>query len=183
VKDNFGKKYILSGQKYTRADDEDMCDFSIGFYKTLYGLDVLKDDELFNEEFAGDTMIDNYKKDINNYHCLANFWILPMKVGRTCGKLNRSRMHMDTFLKRLNEDDVFSEYSDEYKYYFEKFTKETFVQKHYLFDSFIHYDWNDIVIINNVDDAKDLIHKRASVIASKRTNELYKYFKSLKICY
>ena len=71
--------------------------------------------ELYNAQFAGDTMnsfntIANftinagksmakrtpleewpeYLKDYRiRYHCLANFWILPMDIGRTSRKLNK----------------------------------------------------------------------------------------------
>lgn len=105
---------IYSSQKYCKSQDEDMSDFSLGFYEILYK-DFLKNkpllDEngkLYNEEFAGDTMYsfntianmtdgagnsrnnrtnekfwpEFLQKYYHSYHCLANFWIIPMYYGR-----------------------------------------------------------------------------------------------------
>lgn len=149
VSDSKNNNYIISGQKYKGCSDEDMCDFTVGYYNVVYEKDILKSSNI-TEIFAGDTMIDNYKKELANYHCLANFWILPMKVGRSCGRLNRARLHMDSFLKKLLEN--YEGYKEYYKEYFTEFNEETFVEKHYLEGSF--FVNNTVVEINNVDDAR-----------------------------
>ena len=108
-------RVIISLQVYYGAPDEDMCDFTLGFYKVLYGDNLLKDKELLNErnriknnDFAGDTMnsFNTIAKLINGsqsneenipvnpalqfykeqYHCLANFWVIPMQHGRKSPK-------------------------------------------------------------------------------------------------
>lgn len=73
-----------------------------------------------------------------------------MKVGRSCGRLNRERLHMDSFLKKLLEN--YEGYKEYYKEYFTEFSEETFVEKHYLEGSF--FVNNTVVEINNVDDAR-----------------------------
>lgn len=124
---------IISGQKYYGEKDEDMSDFTVGFYEIVYK-DLLKcmtllnsKGELYNAQFDGDTMnsfntIANfttnagksiakrtpleewpeYLKDYRiRYHCLANFWILPMDIGRTSRKLNKYDS-MCLFVKDVN---------------------------------------------------------------------------------
>lgn len=39
---------IVSPQDYYYAQDEDMCNFAIGFYNVLYGDNLLKDAELLD---------------------------------------------------------------------------------------------------------------------------------------
>ena len=106
---------IVSPQEYYSTPDEDMCDFAIGFYRILYGDNLLKNTELLdannkikNEDIAGDTMnsfntianmMDGIRWEAGNisidpfllyfkvhYHCLANFWLIPMKHGRRSAK-------------------------------------------------------------------------------------------------
>ena len=171
VSDSKNNNYIISGQKYKGCSDEDMCDFTVGYYNVVYEKDILKNSNI-TEIFAGDTMIDNYKEELANYHCLANFWILPMKVGRSCGRLNRARLHMDSFLKKLLEN--YEGYKEYYKEYFTEFSEETFVEKHYLEGSF--FVNNTVVEINTVDDARKCISMRAENLSEKKFKELYKYF-------
>lgn len=186
LKDCLGNEYILSGQTYNGVDDEDMCDFAIGFYKILYDRDILNINdenskgEFVDKEFAGDTMIDNFKKEIANYHCLANFWILPMKIGRTSGKLNRSRMHADIFLAKLKKN--FSEYLKVYSRFFSEFTEDEFPKYQYLENSYTANGWEKLVKITDVSDAKETIRKRAEVLAKEKQLELFVYFKGLGIC-
>lgn len=171
VSDSENNNYIISGQRYKGCADEDMCDFSIGYYNVIYEKDILENSNI-TEIFAGDTMIDNYKKELNNYHCLANFWILPMKVGRSCGRLNRARLRMDSFLKKLLEN--YGSYKENYKEYFIEFSKETFVEKHYLEGSF--FVNNTVVEINTVDDARKCISIRAENLSKKKFKALYDFF-------
>ena len=104
-----------------------MSDIAIEFYKILYGK-VIENFEmldssgyLIDKEFAGDTMnsyntlknrilktdyssndaikliLSNYE---NQYHCLANFWVIPMRHGRTSRKKN-SYDSLDLYIKYL----------------------------------------------------------------------------------
>ena len=93
---------IKTSQKYIRKNDPDMSDFAIGFYEIIYK-DILNGKTILDEKgylqnkelFAGDTMNSfrtikrrNPKENIlkkyeYQYHCLANFWLIPMEMGRT----------------------------------------------------------------------------------------------------
>lgn len=180
VKSDNGNQYIISGQKYCRYSDEDMCDFTIGFYKEIYGKEILNDTKLADYDFAGDTMIDYYKKDLKNYHCLANFWILPSPIGRSCGKLNRSRLHVDLFIDKLLSN--YDDYKNAYPNYFNnEFTLENFAKKHFLNGNFISEDGNTATKISNETIASNCISKRAMLIAYEKTDELYNYFHELKL--
>ena len=76
---NDSKRIILSGQKYGDVPDEDMSDFSVGFYKKLYNIEM-------DKSFMGDTMnsfnaISRYaseekKKEWKTfYHCPVRLWL------------------------------------------------------------------------------------------------------------
>lgn len=112
----FRNGVIFSPQDYYGTPDEDMCRFAVDFYDILYKSiipegGVLKNAYLRNKEFAGDTMhsfksvanllikaIYNDKLNMEipgmpyleyykvHYHCLANFWIIPMRHGRSSPK-------------------------------------------------------------------------------------------------
>ncbi len=118
---------IYSGQEFYMSPDEDMSDIAIVFYEILYanaldGKKILDRKDLTNCCFAGDTMnsfntISNTfkKKELsgeeealleeyqNQYHCLANFWILPSCIGRRSRKGNNLDS-MDIFLNGIDED-------------------------------------------------------------------------------
>ena len=136
--DSEGNKIILSGQKYGSIADEDMSDFAIGFYETVYqGLipdkKLLKEDGgLSNMQFAGDTM--NAKvycgKDVDansswksKYHCLANFWLLPVNVGRSSAKTPTDERKYSKSKNGINDflDKFLKYYSDNYKEYADKY--------------------------------------------------------------
>ena len=82
--------------RYPFRPDCDMSDFACGFYEIIYkdiliGQNIVVEDGNFtNKIFAGDTMntgiISKYgrktKLSTHKRHCLANFWILPMWLGR-----------------------------------------------------------------------------------------------------
>ncbi len=118
-----------------------MCDFAIGFYKILYGRDILnKNDkscegELVDVKFAGDTMIDNLRKKLQIIIDLPISGFLPMNVGRTSGELHRSRMHPDIFLDKLINN--FSEYLKVYSRFFSEFTEDIFPKYQYLENSYV----------------------------------------------
>ncbi|MEA4922925.1 MAG: hypothetical protein VB031_06105 [Eubacteriaceae bacterium] len=122
-----GQKY------YSNADEDmsDFAvGFYEIIYKNILKENVLDTEgHLYFEEFAGDTMnsfqsIANITPDAgntknnrtdykewpsylqyyhDNYHCLANFWLIPMKLGRRSMKLNKFDS-LDLFLDALEED-------------------------------------------------------------------------------
>lgn len=96
------KDKIFSSQKY-RGLDPDMSDIAIKFYEIIYedqlkGRSLLDNNLLADKQFCGDTMNSLYsisckKYNIDKaewekcYHCLANFWMLPMPVGHTSSRM------------------------------------------------------------------------------------------------
>lgn len=108
---------IVSPQKYVGGEDADMADIAVEFYKIIYGFNEILTVEgrFVDRNFAGDTMHSfnsvanitdgagskkakrtdvscwpKYLQDYYSfYHCLANFWVIPMSLGRTGTKLNR----------------------------------------------------------------------------------------------
>ncbi|MCI7304021.1 MAG: hypothetical protein MR704_20145 [Clostridia bacterium] len=163
-----------------------------------------------NKEFAGDTMnsfasianitsnagktnrsrtpkskwpiyLQNYYE---TYHCLANFWLLPMNIGRTSKKLNYYDS-MDLFLNRLKQD--YSTLSD-YKDYFEKIsTFEDYCQKH-----FVKTGRGKSEILKNYQEGdsenlvkyamKDIEERASSISISKYADDLWAYFHKLNLC-
>ncbi len=166
--------WIYTGQKYCNSSDEDMSDFAVGFYEILYRniinfdnnpSSILDSTGYFNDpNFAGDTMnsfrtvSNKYDKNsskwseclwdyFEEYHCLANFWILPMNIGRTSShtpeefrKYSKSKSgindYMDRFLEYYKNNIL--EYSESFNVYFSRFDSfEDFATKHFLFESYI----------------------------------------------
>jgi len=129
-------KKIDTTQRYANRLDADMSDVAVLFYEIIYS-DILKSKSLLNERrycrnelFAGNTMNsfnsiertlgagtssradwpESLSKYFESYHCLANFWLLPMDLGRKLigGDLNkgawgehRHRDYMDSYLKEI----------------------------------------------------------------------------------
>jgi len=60
----------------------------------------------------------------SKYHCLANFWVIPMCHGRTSAKLNRYDS-LDSYLNK-----VYSGVTKNTDEYFQKFTYESFLEIH-----------------------------------------------------
>ena len=197
-----GEIYIPENSRSLGCLDADMSDIAILFYETIYSVMILKEyrKALFdknvarksdirrpnNSNFLGDTMITSFKKEIPNYHCLANFWILPGKIGRELthnlsrGRKNSLNDKMDLFLKDLKKKEC--EYKEEFPQYFKEFDLEpnkTFYSKHFLYNSFIDKN-GEIISIDSVDDAKNAISKRAYEIAKAKGEELYSLFDELK---
>lgn len=209
---------IYSSQLYYSLLDSDMSDFAIGFYKIIYkdilnNVDILKNNGRLldkNKSFAGDTM--NSLKKItrtlfcneleqnkwpkylleyyNQYHCLANFWILPMEIGRTLsGNLNKGRKgiydYMDRFLEQKIRKLDFSNLNTENYYdYFSKFKDfKDFCDKHFLTNCYTNekYEINSYSFQDPEEIINVMIHnikKRAKLISnSKYAYELYNYFK------
>lgn len=175
-----GEEFILSSQLYKGNSDEDMCDLAIKYYDKFYGRKIIDENgDLLSESFAGDTMIDTYKSEMN-YHCLANFWLLPVGIGRSCRKYNKSRTRMDYFLKRI--EDSTARFEDYYKDYFEVFPRKEFAKAHFLCNSFYETigDSNIIVKIDNCKKASSIIIDRAKIISEYKM-ELYDLFIDLEL--
>jgi hypothetical protein len=77
---------------------------------------------------------DNIKKFWNNhYHCLANFWVLPTQVGRSCRKCNKAAGgdYMDIFLgKYLHDENFYGQFQENYDGYTRRFPRESFAELH-----------------------------------------------------
>ncbi|MBE5895534.1 MAG: hypothetical protein E7285_07690 [Lachnospiraceae bacterium] len=211
---------IYSGQKYYGNPDEDMSDFAVNFYNILYKNNIQdnnilaekKDKKIVlrNKNYAGDTMNsfisianmasfepndDNIKEKVMNYydiyHCLANFWVIPMKIGRGSKKLNRYDS-LDIFLERIETkekyDEIMGKYgSDKGEEYnkrieYENFKKIHFIEK-YVPDKEILKRYHDKQAGDLIDRATDMIKTRAEKISEdeKIGDELYKYFQSIKL--
>ena len=210
-------------KKFHITLDEDMSDFSVGFYEIIYkellnGNPIInnKNDGLFDRRFAGDTMnsfetianlipeagdckknrtpctkwpkfLQNYKMQ---YHCLANFWILPIEIGRMIDKNNEIckasydfgiQDYMDIFLNKLKEKQI------------EIFTREPFnnfhdfAKVHFLIGSYVYNDTTVYKFSNGklsgemiIDRILDRIKLRATSIANSDFAEsLWDYFNKL----
>ncbi|MDF7669340.1 hypothetical protein [Lactobacillus sp. ESL0703] len=205
---------IYSGQSYSSGFDPDMSDFAVGFYEILYKNIIpenhllTSNGQLINENFDGDTMNsfkyianqiieeknklgeleNNWQKYLlnyyNNYHCLANFWLVPMKVGRTITRYSKGNRryqdYMDQYLNYLYENwDTLKR-----EEYFDQFTSwQDFVNQHFLYKSYIKENYQ----VNNYSSSKNpeeiifrmtkMIEERAESIASSNfCEELYAYF-------
>lgn len=84
----------------------------------------------------------------HTWHCLANFWILPMETGRTLkGKLNKARTasdYMDRYLNVIRDSVLFN--GEERKYHNSFSSWEDFIEKHFLKSGY--FDGNGIVSIS-----------------------------------
>ncbi len=215
-------KKILSGQKYVRDPDPDMSDFAIQFYEIIYDdLIILDADGYLNKnDFAGDTMCSfdtianripgagksratrtDYKvwppylqKYYNMYHCLANFWLLPMEVGRNGNKLSKSRAtkdYVDRFIKYYRE--YLSCYECKYDDYTKKFNYEDdFFEKHFLVgeNNFVRLIKNEYIVNEFSKESPQeiigsmikLIEGRAEAISnSKYCKQLWEFFNKYKL--
>lgn len=195
---------IFSSQKYTGCYDPDMSDFAVEFYKIIYS-EILEGskyeflDKKNLEYFCGDTM-NSYKniakridsseaqKWENEYHCLANFWLLPKHVGHSSSytakfglmKYSKSKRgiydYVDIFLENyLNK---YEEYEKHFAIYTEKFPKEYIGDKHFLEGIYCNGEKvipfsNNIITIN---DIRKKLKKRAENIICKKGTELYELF-------
>lgn len=196
----------------SQTADPDMSDFAIGFYKIIYKeifTNMLDDfGFLLNCCFAGDTMNsfnsianitpragkskkhrtpkDNWPEDLQNYktiyHCLANFWILPMCLGRTSMKLNRFDS-MDIFLSILETD--YDIIISKHKDYISKFSNlNNFANIHFLNAYFplnrIKYcEQNSYKLIQQA--TKRIKERAKSIAQSPYSDELWDYFNSLSM--
>lgn len=132
----------------------------------------------------------------SQYHCLANFWILPMCIGRTGTKLNHYDS-VDIFLNKLQvKYSVLKKHAD----YFEQAkTYDEFCKKHFL-KGYVPLPTDKVLEMYSkkhdktekkfIEDAKELIAQaykcmefRADSIISDETicEELYRFFKERKL--
>lgn len=219
----FENNCIFTKQTYKGSLDPDMSAVAVGFYEIIYGLKILDGKgNLLNKEFAGDTMcsfntIANsisaagkskeqrtsigdwpvYLQDYYyQYHCLANFWLLPMEVGRTLKGLSKSTVcddYMDSFLEYYSKN--LHRYNNQYPSYVLEFgTNIDFYDKHFLLGMNNYADViNGKIVItkltlkNNPEQTiKNMtmaIEARADAISkSKYCNELWDYFSTLGLC-
>ncbi|MDD3416579.1 MAG: hypothetical protein PHY47_21735 [Lachnospiraceae bacterium] len=196
---------IHSGQKFYTSPDEDMSDIAIAFYEILYanalnGKKILSGEDLADCCFAGDTMnsfntISNMlkKKEISNeeevlleeyekqYHCLANFWILPSCIGRRSRKGNNLDS-MDIFLNSIDDD--YDGVMKKHLSYYKAWSKVADFRRDHCLNGYVkrttesvrksYADKDGETIIN---EATDRIKQRAIDISeSDKGKELWKYF-------
>lgn len=204
-------------KKWNAPLDEDMSDFAMGFYEIVYKCllsenKMLKDDNLYDTEFAGDTMNSfNYIANLfpeagrsrnsrtpksqwpiilqeweQQYHCLANFWVIPLEIGRkndnefSKGSYeNGINDYVDRFLDLISNPNYFKQiFSRDYN------NIEEFAEKQFLFGSYLYGDLS-VVSYSNETKTPDIMIKRiidrikirASIIAnSEYVEELWEYF-------
>lgn len=190
--------------RYPFTADCDMSDFACGFYEILYKeilqkMIVDKNGNLENKNYAGDTMTSVNKLPglRDKYHCLANFWLLPMEIGRTSkndwtktSKKYDVQDFMDRFLSLLKGN--FDEYKRLYPTYFKNKDMDTFehfVDSHYLRGAYVDEKYNVIEFSNHIDNISTskmlfgAMECRAKNISeSKYVNELWGYFNKLGLC-
>lgn len=188
--------------------------YKIIYKDILYEQMLKKDGTLENQCFAGDTINSfnsianlipkvgktieerkgtsreewpkNLTEYVKQYHCLANFWILPLCIGRTGKKLNYYDS-MDIFLDKLNKDYKVLEKHSSYFNAFSTFSE--FKEKHFI----TKYNINDINITLSmykdnkaeelIKQAQKMIDERAKEISDSRyCEELWDYFHSWNLC-
>lgn len=182
--------------RYKFTPDCDMSDFACGFYEIIY-YDILNGNNvvdsngcLSNTCFAGDTMTSISKVPglKNKYHCLANFWLVPMELGRkSTHKLSKTSYYyriddfMDRFLLILKYK--FSEFKAEFPEYFSKIDNfNKLVDIHMLRESYLDKNYcilqySDVINHETEEYLWECIKKRAEFISnSKYALQLYEYF-------
>lgn len=204
---------IYSPQLYNSNLDEDMSDFSVGFYKILYK-DILKenkgeilkeDGKYRNKNYMGDTIhsfnslaniiLGNKSKnnrspikewpeeliDYNSkYHCLVNFWVIPMCHGRQSPKLSKYDS-LDYYLEKVNKSFI------ESQEYFKNFsTMQSFLDIHGLSEYKmiddplkIYKEKDKEACLSEIKRIYEFWENRASQIVKKYNDELYNYFNNL----
>lgn len=205
---------LFSSQAY-KGLDPDMSDLAVEFYKIIYNEqlgpegEILKGRQLIEQDFCGDTMNSyrNMAKRLpdhqsgawqGQYHCLANFWLLPMHVGHSSphtarrGLMKYSKSmkgtddYVDRFLKKYLED--YDEYVEKFPKYAAKFQRENFAEAHYL--DGIYMEAGEVILFSYPSDEEisglpdqvmEKIRRRAELIANKKGDELARLFSRLGI--
>ncbi len=129
----------------------------------------------------------------HKYHCLANFWVLPLEVGRKSDNANFCKMnfankiydYMDRFLKFHKDQKKWNDFKRTYSKYYENIRNfEEFVDIHFLMGSYVDENYEIIEYSNDKIDKLtehllECMQIRAEAIAkSKYCDELWKYFMS-----
>lgn len=187
--------------RYPFTADCDMSDFACGFYEIIYA-PLLNDKKIVdevgnfvNKEFAGDTMtsVSQLRGLEKEYHCLANFWVLPMELGRKSeNKLSKTSNYydikdfMDRFLLLLRYK--FDDYKNTFPEYFKKIDDfKTFSDIHMLSESYLDENnmvlqYSDVVDKFTENYLSKKIKKRAEKISeSNYASDLWDYFNKYKL--
>lgn len=111
------------------------------------------------------------------YHCLANFWILPVNIGRKSMKLNKFDS-MDIFLNQVksNYESVFKQH---HNYYSQISNPKDFYRIHFIssYSPEIVMKYSEVNAINVINQATTRIYRRAIDLAeSDYADDLYNYF-------
>ncbi len=171
-------RYIPPNSKSAGALDWDVSDIAIKFYEAIYSKSpILREDRRpLSDQFIGDTM--NTSNKDGNYHCLSNFWLLPMKLSRTLSSDSKANKgvagdSVPKFLKYLKAN--YSSYERNYPDYFNHFGNfETFCKKHFI--EGVYSQNGAILEVEEHDDLDKLLRKRAESIAIEKTEELKQLF-------
>lgn len=129
----------------------------------------------------------------STYHCLANFWLIPMKMGRTtAGEYNKARRpisdYMDRYLQMLYSEIDFEKRDRDYFKYFE--SKNDFAHKHFLIGVYIDINLNIDLYSKSHKKASEFLVEKAmekmrlradSIAKSKYADELWDYFKMYEL--
>lgn len=103
------------------------------------------------------TFLQDYERA---YHCLANFWLLPLPIGRSSKKHN----YYDSvaiFLKKL--DQTFTTYKETYPHYFRKIQDiESFCQQHFL----------DVTLLQQADEEANLYKSKQAEVLIDQANKM-----------
>ncbi len=186
--------------------------YEIIYDNLLKNKSLIENDRLTNDRFAGDTMNsfetianlfpeagnckkrrtvpDAWPKELrqykNQYHCLANFWLLPVEIGRKIDEDNvlckgsyeyGIKDYVDRFLTQLEK-------SDEYIKYMNYDDFSVFAKMQFIYGSYVYLD--DSIYDFSVDETNpylliekimDRIKIRATVISnSDYAERLWDYF-------
>lgn len=127
----------------------------------------------------------------SKYHCLANFWVIPMSHGRALpARLNKNYDSLDAYLKIVEDwysNNVDSGDIKNTEKYFQNFTDYEFffgihcMSGHKTSDNplEIYTSKDKKGCIDEIQSIYDFWDKRSSEIAKKYTSELYDYFDDL----
>lgn len=195
-------KYTDKPFRYKFNPDCDMSDFACGFYEIIYkvilnGKKVVNENGNFTDKnFAGDTMtsISRLPELKEKYHCLANFWLVPMNIGRTSQSTQEEYKRWSKTSNVYNVDDFmdrfllllkynFESYKKLYEFYFKKiydfnvFSDIHFIKNSYIDDTYDVNEFSDKVDSTTSDIVFQFMKKRATAISkSKHAEELWNYF-------
>lgn len=185
--------------------------YEIIYSSIINNKSLIENDSLVDKKFAGDTMnsfetianlfpeagcckknrtssdawpekLQQYKKQ---YHCLANFWILPIEIGRKLDEKNdlckgNIKDYVDRFLEKLKDSNGCVNYENFSNYKnFSKFAEVQFIYGSYVYsdDSLYYFSSDESNPYLLIDKIMDRIKIRATAIANSDYAEcLWNYF-------